>query len=74
MSTRTVWVCVVVAVLLALGVVALASCTPYDQAPQQQSGVTIDVDAPKGKKVEKPKVPAPKPAAPKTAPKGGGKR
>lgn len=75
MSTRAIWVCVIVAVLLALGVVALASCTPYDTAPQQPSDIEIDVDTPKGKRVEKPKAPAPKPAAPKqAAPKGGGKR
>lgn len=48
MSTRAIWVCVIVAVLLTLGVVALASCTPYDTAPPQPSGIEIDVDPPKG--------------------------
>lgn len=75
MSTKLIWGCIVFGVLAFVAIVALASCTPYDTAPQQPSGIEIDIDTPKGKRVEKPKAPAPKPAAPKqAAPKGGGKR
>lgn len=48
MSTKLIWGCIVFGVLAAVAIIALASCTPYDTAPQQPSGIEIDADVPKG--------------------------